>query len=1368
MVPTEIYSYGPVWALDQLDAHEARTDGLRALEREAATLFVDISGFSTLTSELSAAAGERGTEVVNRVVSACFGVLVNCVHEAGGHIAGFAGDALLAYWPSEAETRARAARSAGHCALRMIDEISAFDSTLDRPIRIRAAVHHGPLVLALVGGVDDRWAMTFGGSAVTELGLPIKRIEPMQAAATPDVLALLGAHAESSPRPEGGHQLRAVVPPPELPARDVDLTLGRVAALVRRCLPRYVVSRLRAGQGEWLASYRWLSFMFIKLEGVEPGLAGLDRVHDATRLIQAALRRHLGVLTEVAVDDKGTYALCMFGLRAGAREYRTSDALVCALELVEDLERTGQRSSVGVATGRVFVGPVGPPQRRAFTAIGPAINLAARLMSMADGRVLCDDATHAGATEELTLDDAGQERLKGFAGLTQLWRPRALAAPERSDSQLVARARERVQLERALGQLAQGESSTFAFEGPSGIGKSALMTAVASRARARGLPVLELRGDAISGDRRPLSAWRWALAPCLDASRGGAGEPAPSAARLDRPQPVVVDTLAERLRSSAATTRMGTSQIEELLGLNLSADGRPVQLRVAGRLAELRAELVSVLGALAESHGLVIVADDLQWFDSSSLGLLMALYAELPRRLLLIGHRGVSGLDKEAQLIPAGEDTVTIELTPFTRDELDALLHARLGVEVIPESVLGWVFDRSRGNPSFAEELLRALRLGGQLQLEDGRLVRLPSLAELDALSIPRTIEGAARYTIDSLDPRLALIVHESAIFSDTFTLSALAALIPPGRTSSPEVLAAHADRLIALGVWTEPADEPGRLRFATPLSRDVAYAALTHARRTELHALAADFFEREVVEGRNVDPGALARHWGQTNAFERALPYLEHAWRRADMVSAEVEALRISTRASALAERVHAEGLAPIPTRERARWHARVASANIGLGHMALGAERASVGLKLLGEDVPLDERAWKSRALGILVRHLLRHALPDWLWPGRASRDAGERADVLERAWGYDCLAEALAFSAERRMAYLSSSLKAIDLALSAGDLTPASSSYGSLSFIANLFGARRRSRRYLERAKRGATASGDPRRHAIVDYFHMVDRVTVGDWSTVDEITEGLLPRVRANRSSSYRSGLLTCMVFNEIIRGHLDRAERYNLELLETGRYQRVDLSIGWAAFNRAAISNARGEFADAERSARQAMELITEGETTRINADSELLLSLLGQGRWGEAEPVCERVVAMIGGTRLINFTRLAAFAAPAEMRILQLERSGARGAKSPEALAARAALDVYRQYAKRHPLGEPRELLLTGRFEAAIGRESRASRTLNRALELARSRGTRVTEARTLLALGELDPAGPARGQGEALLREIGYLQWLELRALRA
>ena len=67
-------------------------------EFHSVVLFADISGFTALTEKL-AKRGPVGVETLARILNEYFGDLIDVIHEYGGDVVKFAGDAIIAIWP---------------------------------------------------------------------------------------------------------------------------------------------------------------------------------------------------------------------------------------------------------------------------------------------------------------------------------------------------------------------------------------------------------------------------------------------------------------------------------------------------------------------------------------------------------------------------------------------------------------------------------------------------------------------------------------------------------------------------------------------------------------------------------------------------------------------------------------------------------------------------------------------------------------------------------------------------------------------------------------------------------------------------------------------------------------------------------------------------------------------------------------------------------------------------------------------------------------------------------------------------------------------------------------------------------------------
>ena len=172
--------------------------------------------------------------------------------------------------------------------------------------------------------------------------------------------------------------------------------------------------------------------------------------------------------------------------------------------------------------------------------------------------------------------------------------------------------------------------------------------------------------------------------------------------------------------------------LAELTGERLPGERSPEMGR-----ALLFARLCRLFGGLARGAPLLLVLEDLHWADIATLDVLAFLMRTLrgPRLLVVGSYRAddpgelLAGWLAEVRRLP-GVDW--LELPRFTRAELAAQL-AGLRGEPVDSLVVGEVFDRSQGNPFFAEQLFEAGAGVGGLP---------PMLRELLRARVRRAVAG--------------------------------------------------------------------------------------------------------------------------------------------------------------------------------------------------------------------------------------------------------------------------------------------------------------------------------------------------------------------------------------------------------------------------------------------------------------------------------------------------------------------------------------------------------------------------------------------------------------------------------------------------
>lgn len=459
-------------------------------------MFVDLAGFTGLT-ERFAAAGPEGAEQLRALLDGHFDTVLKTVEAWGGEVAAFAGDAMLVTFlgrhhggPVEA---VRAAVACGRAV-----QGAPGRSTL----RQRVSVSSGELLTWALAGEDGMSIGVLGGDAVAQLATPHSLAEPGE------VVLSHEAHVEA--RAIGVLRAGGVVcvhgPGESFEAAPTPHTAGGTEdfdpAMLRAWVPRVVAEREEAGQAAWVGEFRTATVLFATIA------APIDAASDPSALQAevgrqlAALKRFDGDCLGVVIDEKGATLIGAFGLPGRAH----ADDAVRAVRAAMALQQRGAPTSVGVATGRLYVGLLGGDLRRDYGGLGPPMNLAARLLGKAEGGVLLDAATVRAIGGRLATADAGRVRVKGWPNPVPVFRPTGEArVPRAANRALLGRDAERSRLLRALDSTPGGLKARVV--GEPGIGKSALIASIATAARSRGMRVLLGEGGAIERTT-PWHAWK--------------------------------------------------------------------------------------------------------------------------------------------------------------------------------------------------------------------------------------------------------------------------------------------------------------------------------------------------------------------------------------------------------------------------------------------------------------------------------------------------------------------------------------------------------------------------------------------------------------------------------------------------------------------------------------------------------------------------------------------------------------------------------------------------------------------------------------------------------------------------------------------
>src|SRR5882757_1288226 len=698
-------AYVPGYIRDRIAEADDGFDGPRCSPLAVAVLFADISGFTLLTERYERQ-GRLGLERLTEILNDYFARTIGRVMECGGDIESISGDGLVAFWEVRpGRDLASCVRHAAECGRRLHETVRGILSD-GAPLRLRAALVCGDAFAVEVGGTQDRRHFVLSGAPLFEITETLGRAKPGETAMSSAAAALLEAGASARDRPiHIGGPLALNGPAwPRSP-----LEARHVRALMR-FVPRHLARLTEPGGHELFAEFRRVSVCFLRLRCLFCNSPeDLERVQQAIGRADVIIDRYGGGDQRLTMNDKGALLMVVFGLPGSTRENDPVRAVLAMRELLTALDDLWLDCTCGITSGVAYCGPIGSDERRTYTVIGSAVNLAASLSDISGHRIVCDAEIARAAGQQIAFEPLPSAVGKGLSHETRLYRPSTRRARAAEARDIMGRGDELKELVALLDRRLTDHAGALAvIEGEAGIGKSTILRAVTKAAVERGFQVLA--GSADPFDRStPFRAWREPFGMLLDIDPAGDG--------------------AAVLRAVADWTHdfPDVAQLAPLLGTVLSVSLADTDLtrhmQGAVRAENTMSVMLLTLSKAAERKPTLLLLDDVQWLDPSSLDLLGRLDVAALGLVVCLAARsgGVEGDEAGFEALCSRPGVRRLRIQGMSNDAIGALIARRVGALAVPEDLIDFVRERTAGNPYYAEEIAAILLEAGRLAVADGR-----------------------------------------------------------------------------------------------------------------------------------------------------------------------------------------------------------------------------------------------------------------------------------------------------------------------------------------------------------------------------------------------------------------------------------------------------------------------------------------------------------------------------------------------------------------------------------------------------------------------------------------------------------------------
>ncbi len=658
-------------------------------------------------------------------------------------------------------------------------------------------------------------------------------------------------------------------------------------------------------KGGMVGERRVVTMLFCDLKGSTAAAEQLDP-EDWTEIMNGAFAQ----MIKPVYQYEGTIArlmgdalLAFFGAPI-AHEDDPRRAVLAGLDIVEAIkpyreeikERYGVDFDVrvGINTGLVVVGAVGSDLRMEYSALGDAINLAARMEQTAEpGTVRIAHDTYKLVKNLFEFKSLGGVEVKGksepilaYQVLSRKFETGRTRGIEGLHAPMVGREAELLTLRNVMAELKQGLGRIIFVLGEAGMGKTRLISEAhqvfQTLAHTQAIWV-----ETISLSYETNQAY--GLFQRLMRRMGGIEyNDAPTVLRekLGR----LVENLDEARRSRAL-------QVFEAL-FALETENKSIPMDDETFKSELYEAMYLWWKAQFSLQPAVLVFDDLHWCDRASAELLrklLPLTGEIPL-VLLFAMRAERSAPAWQIKTTADEEHghryTEIVLHPLSDADGNELVNRLLTNPDLPDILRASILEKSGGNPFFIEEVVRTLIDNGILIPEEvnGGTERVWRATSTSAeFAIPDNLQSLLAARMDRLEESTRGTLQLASVIGRSFYHRVLQAV-----DDASQELDKHLGTLLRLELIREAARVPEiEYAFRNPLTQEAVYKTILIKRRRVFHRRVGEAMESIYVDRLDGLFSLLAYHFALASEHEKAIDYYRKAAQQAVVLFAYDDAIQ-------------------------------------------------------------------------------------------------------------------------------------------------------------------------------------------------------------------------------------------------------------------------------------------------------------------------------------------------------------------------------------------------------------------------------------------------------------------------------------------
>jgi len=279
-------------------------------------------------------------------------------------------------------------------------------------------------------------------------------------------------------------------------------------------------------------------------------------------------------------------------------------------------------------------------------------------------------------------------------------------------------------------------------------------------------------------------------------------------------------------------------------------------------------QVLNKLTVLAKDKTHIIILEDLQWADESSIFVVNHLMRNIRNERILLTctfrNKENKNLDSMMEELSNEPGILSIDLKHLDSNSVLKIINSMFPNNEFPDDFSVTLAKRCQGNPFFVTEMLWQMQAENAIGLEADKYKLLSR-----EYIIPDSIEETIQRRIEMLDPEMMIMSEYLSCIGSQFPIDM--ALFIENIREPKKIL----NGMVSSGMISMDGDNG---HFTHVLFRDIIYQTISKRWKTAYHKSLGEYYESTFSERSDEAVYEIARHFSNTHEHEKALKYCHMA----------------------------------------------------------------------------------------------------------------------------------------------------------------------------------------------------------------------------------------------------------------------------------------------------------------------------------------------------------------------------------------------------------------------------------------------------------------------------------------------------------